>query len=382
MTSSLLVMLAIGITSLAAASTPLAAATLPPEVVVLLLLAAAVRMAAYPLHLWLAPDSIARDRGGQLLLSGGGLVTGAWLLGRLAALGAARWLADPVWIPIFTAAVLAAGVAAWLANRPDRFSLLAAARASWLWLIMAVAPAAISRDALGWALVATVLSLMLLTVGKAIYDHWGWRLPLLLSAITMAGVPLTAGMPAYALAGPTNLITALLWLVGNALALASIFLALRQRDQPASQATTVLAEPPRLNWPVLRLLLALGLCLIPITWWGIQPALLAQAAGFGLIATLPQLLSMFGIMGLISCIAALLLGRSLARLHNTESIMSQTRQAQVSAVFGLGWLRVAGRWLSGWLVNGGRTAIHLLEGESYLGWVILVAVVAWLVFQL
>ena len=146
---SLLVMMAIGITSLSIASTNLASASFPPETVILLLVAAALRMAAYPLHVWLAPDSVARDRGTQLLVNGIGLITGAWLLGRLVVLGAATWLADPVWIPLLTILVLVASIAAWLSRRADRFSMLASARATWLWLAVALAPIVLGRDASG-----------------------------------------------------------------------------------------------------------------------------------------------------------------------------------------------------------------------------------------
>jgi len=245
-TSSMLVMVAIGITSFRQASGTFAAVSLPPETVALLLLAAGIRMAAYPLHLWLAPNSVNRDSGTQLLISAGGLITGGWLLGRLAVLGAATWLADPVWLPVLTVLMLAGGLAAWLSRDRDRFHLLGSARGVWMWLVIAAAPIALSREALGWALAATVLSMMLFAVGSAIRDHWNWHLPLLLAAVTMAGVPLTAGMPAYALAKPGNAAVYLLWLMANGLAVACVFVANRQVKLPLQPATTShLPDPHR-----------------------------------------------------------------------------------------------------------------------------------------
>lgn len=378
-TSSLLVMVAIGITSFRQASASLAAVSLPPETVALLLLAAGIRMAAYPLHLWLTPNSVARDRGLQLLISGGALISGAWLLGRLASLGAMAWLADPVWMPVLTVLLLAGGLAAWLSSDRDRFALLASARASWMWLVIAATGVAISRDALGWALIGTVLSLMLLAVGSAIREHWGWRLPLLLAAITMAGVPLTAGMPAYALAKSGNAAAYFLWLVANGLAVSAIFLANQRGEQAERQPGVNAPESSRLNWPIIRLLSALALCLIPIALWGIQPAALARSAGFGVTASLLELLRLLGVFGLLAVVATLALGWSFAQVLQRRSASTMTWQTRVGYAFGLAWLLHAGRWVFAWIEIGGRTAFHIVEGEGYLGWVILVSVAVWLI---
>ena len=247
-----------------------------------------------------------------------------------------------------------------------------------MWLIVAAAPVAMSRDALGWALVGTVLSLMLLAVGSAIREHWGWRLPLLLAALAMAGIPLTAGMPAYALAKPGNAALYLLWIVASGLAVACIFLA-NQRSRPPREAASA-AEPARLNWPVIRLLSALALCLIPLALWGIQPAALARSAGFGVTASLWESLRLLGIFGLLATAAVVALGWGFAQLLRVGSASALTWQARAGDLFGLAWLLHAGRWLWTWIEIGGRTAFHIVEGEGYLGWVILVAVAAWLIF--
>lgn len=379
-TSSLLVMVAIGITGMRVATATLASAPLPPETVALLLLAAAIRMAAYPMHLWVAPNSVPRDSGTQLLLNAGGLITGGWLLGRLVTLGAATWLADPVWVPLLTLLTLAGGLAAWLARRGDRFALLVAARGSWLWLAAAAAPAAVSQNALGWALAGVVLSLMLLAVGAAIRDHWNWRLPLTLAAVTMAGFPFTAGMPAYALAGSGNAVLFLLWLAASGLALACVFLERRQAAAVAPRASQPPAQPARLNWPMIRLLGALAICLIPILLWGLQPTAFSRSAGFGISLSFFDLLGRLGVFGLLSVAGALALGWGLARALDYQSDTALAWQSQVGYVTGLAWLLHAGRWLFAWIEIGGRTAFRIVEGEGYLGWVLLALIAAWLIY--
>lgn len=383
-TSSMLVMVAIGITSFRQASGTFAAVSLPPETVALLLLAAGIRMAAYPLHLWLAPNSVNRDGGTQLLISAGGLITGGWLLGRLAVLGAATWLADPVWLPVLTVLMLAGGLAAWLSRDHDRFHLLGSARGVWMWLMIAAAPIALSREALGWALAATVLSLMLFAVGSAIRDHWNWHLPLLLAAVAMAGVPLTVGMPAYALASPGNAAIYLLWLVANGLAVACIFVANRQVKLPLQPATASVAapasEPARVNWPVIRLLSALAICLIPIALWGIQTAAFARSAGFGVTSSLLNLVGQLGLFGLLGVAATLALGWGLAQVLRVGSAATLVWHTRAGYALGLAWLLHAGRWLFVWIEIGGRTAFHVVEGEGYLGWVLLLMIAAGLIF--
>ena len=180
-------------------------------------------MAAYPLHLWLVPHCVPRDRGTQLLINGVGLATGAWLMGRGFSLGTAYWMANPIWPPLLAVAVLAAGLAAWAGNRHDRLAMLGSGRATWLWLLLALASAAAGREALAWGLVSVLLGLMLLAIGQSINEQWHWRLPLIMAALTLAGVPLTTGMPVLALAQPANFMLLFLLIVANGLAVACVF---------------------------------------------------------------------------------------------------------------------------------------------------------------
>lgn len=384
---SVLVLVAIGIASQSASTSSLAAAPLPPETLALLLIAAAVRMAAYPLHLWLAPASVPRDRGTQLLITGVGLATGAWLLGRGYSLGAASWMANPLWLPLLAVAVLAAGFSAWAGKRADRLAMLGSGRATWLWLTLALAPVLAGRDALGWGLVSVLLSLMLLAVGQSINEQWGWRLPLFLAALTIAAFPLTTAMPAMALVGSIDLLTMFLLVVANSLAVACVFLSWNMPAGPDSTAVAYRAPaangaaPGRVNWPVIRLLLALGLAIIPSLLWGIFPGRLAESAGFATTFSLGQVFQQLNLIQLAMPVVVLALAFGLAQLLRQPESHPELWRSRLAAVTGLTWVLDGLRWLAKWVEIGWRNALNVVEGEGYLGWIVLFAALAWLIIR-
>ena len=387
-TGSLLVMVAIGITSLPAATASLATAPLSAEALALLLIAAAVRMAAYPLHLWLAPSGVPRDRGTQLLINGVGLATGAWLLGRCYSLGAAYWLANSIWPPLLAVAVLAAGLAAWAGSRRDRLAMVGSGRAVWLWFLLAIAPAAVGRETLGWGMVSVLLGLMLFTVGQAINEQWRWRLPLAVAALTLAGVPLTTGMPVLALTGPVNLLLMFLLIVANGLTVACVFLSWNPPPDPDA------ADPPsrasragrlaegRINWPMFRLLLALALALVPSLLWGLQPSRLAESAGFRMVLSLGQLLKQLGVVGLMESLAVVALGVGLTQALRQPQNRPELWRTRLASVTGLSWALQGLGWLAKWGEIGWRNALGVVEGEGYLGWIVLFLVLAWLIIRI
>ena len=385
---SLLVMVAIGITSLPAATASLATAPLPAEALALLLLAAAIRMAAYPLHLWLAPSGVPRDRGTQLLINGVGLATGAWLLGRCYSLGAGYWLNNPIWPPLLAVAVLAASLAAWSGNRRDRLAMLGSGRATWLWFLLALAPAAAGRDTLGWGMVSVLLGLMLLAVGQSINEQWRWRPPLVVAALTLAGVPLTTGMPARALVGPGNLLLEFLLVIASSLTVACVFLSWNPaRDSeaadPSSRASTaVWLAGGHVNWPVFRLLLALGVALVPSLLWGLQPTRLAESAGFVPVLSLGQLLQRLGFVRLIESFVVVALAVGLAQALRQPENHPELWRARLATVTGLGWALEGLRWIAKWGEIGWRNALGVVEGEGYLGWIFLFLVLAWLIIRI
>jgi hypothetical protein len=385
---SLLMLMAIGITSISVASTSLATARLPAEAMALLLVVAALRMAAYPLHLWLAPSGSGRDRGTQLLINGLGLVTGGWLLGRVFVLGAGAWFSNPLWLPLLIFLTLAAGLAAWTGRERDRLALLSSGRATWLWLVVALAPTATARDALGWAMAGVVLGLALLAVGQTITEQWRWRVPVALAAITLAGLPLTAGMPARALVQPPHLALLLLLVVADGLAVATVLASWKTAPLPAP-ATAAPADRPGsqlrslpVSWPVLRLLIALGLVVVPDVLWGVQPARLAVLAGFSSILSLGDLLRQLGLLQLLAIVAALALGVGFYQVAQQPDSLFKRWQRRLAAAAGLGWILAGLGWLVQWIELVWRNALLVVEGEGYLGWVVLVLLLAvWAVQQ-
>jgi formate hydrogenlyase subunit 3/multisubunit Na+/H+ antiporter MnhD subunit len=385
---SLLLLMAIGITSSTVASTTLATARLPSEVIALLLVVAGLRMAAYPLHLWLAPSGAGRDRGTQLLINGLGIVTGGWLLGRVFVLGAGAWFSNPLWPPLLIFLALVAGLAAWTSRERDRLALLSSGRATWLWLVVALAPTATARDALGWAMAGVILGLALLAVGQAINEQWRWRVPVALAAITLAGLPLTAGMPARALFEPVHLALLLLLVVADGLAVATALASWKTAALPVSASPAPSGQPASqlqilpIDWPVVLLLIASGLVVVPNVLWGVQPARLAVLAGFSSILSLGDLLRELGLLQLLAIAGALALGVGFYQLTQQPDSLFRQWQKRLSTAAGLSWMLAGLGWLMQWIELGWRNALLVVEGEGYLGWVVLVVLLAALVVQL
>ncbi|MCS6842869.1 MAG: hypothetical protein NZ528_00870 [Caldilineales bacterium] len=392
---SLLFTLAIYITNASGVTAPLARATLPPETVMLLGLAAALRMAVYPLHQWLAPGpGAARTLGTGLLLCGVSLVTGGWLLGRLYEAAAGQLLTAPFWPLLLVALTLAAGLAAWATREADCLTLLTSSRGGWLWLTLAMAAPGLGRDALGWGLVTAVLGIALFAVGQVLFTQWGWRLPLLLSGGLLVGAPLLAGFPVRALAPAQGLPLWLLLTAADGLAVASVLAPLyRPRSvadpgpqQPAagrpplspalSLVSPLVGQPGWMNWPLARLLVAFSLIAVPVFVWGLRPELLAQLAGFGVSLTLAEALRLTPPGQWLSMAAALALAVGLAWAAAQPALAAA--RSRLAVFLRLDWALDAALNVLAWLGNVVRMLLRTVEGEGYVGWVALLALLIWL----
>jgi hypothetical protein len=233
-----------------------------------------------------------------------------------------------------------------------------------------------------------VLGLALLAVGQAINEQWRWRVPVALAAITLAGLPLTAGMPARALVDPPHLALLLLLVVADGLAVATVLASWKTTSLPEPAPPAPSGQPvihPRIlsvNWPVVRLLTALGLVVVPNVLWGFQPARLAVLAGFSTILSLGDLLRQLGLLQLLAIVAALALGAGFYQLAQQPNSLFKQWQKRLAAAVGLSWMLAGLGWLVQWIELGWRNALLVVEGEGYLGWVVLVLLLAVLVVQL
>lgn len=382
---SLLLFLAIGITNLGAATASLGSARLPAESVALLLVVAALRMAAYPFHTWLMPGQGGRDRGTQLLLGAVGLITGGWLLGQVYASGAAYWFTNPIWQSLLVACVLGAGIAAWASTGVERFAFLTSSRSSWIWLSMVLAGPVLGRSVLAWSLVTVVFGLALVAVGIAIRDMWRWRVPLLLAIGLLAGVPLLAGFTVRALAAPTNLLTWLLVVLAEALALSSVIAdGWWPGAQPARADAAKLTQAAgflgaRLNWPMIRMMLAFGLLSVPVLLWGIQPGALSSLAGFPLAPSLGELLAAIRPSQWLALVLSLALAVGLAWTSGHAQGPLLRWRPQLAHVTGLSWALDGLLWAWSWLGEAARPVFAIVEGEGYWGWVLMILLLAWAV---
>lgn len=396
---SLLFLLALGITSLTTTTAPWPTAALPAETLALLMAAAALRMGAYPLHLWLVPEQNGRSAGTQLLLTGVAVVTGGWLLGRLHPLGAAYWLSNPIWQPLLVMLALAAGILAWASRRLERLPSLGANRATWLWFSLALATPALGQDVLGSGLVTVVLGLALYIVGDTIRTLWGWRVPLFLALGILAGGPLLPGFAVRAAAAPTSPLLWLLATVSEGLAYACVISAImRPATAPASSAASSTApgwtaqgqrqsslagqladRGAILNWPVMRMVMAFSLLTVPALIWGIWPELLAQLAGFNAAPTLIDLLQAISAERWASLFLSLALGAGLAWVLGQPSSSLARWRDRAAQAMSLGWALNGLLWLTAWAGETARTLLRVLEGEGYLGWIALLMLLLWLV---
>jgi hypothetical protein len=179
----------------------------------------------------------------------------------------------------------------------------------------------------------------------------------------------------------------LLLVVADGLAVATVLASWKTTSLPASAPPASSGQPAShrrilpINWPVVRLLTALGLVAVPNVLWGLQPARLAVLAGFSNILTLGDLLRQLGLLQLLAIVAALALGAGFYQLAQQPDSLFEQWQKRLAAAVGLGWMLAGLGWLMQWIELAWRNALLVVEGEGYLGWVVLV-LLAVLVLQL
>jgi hypothetical protein len=367
----------------------------------LLWLAALIRAGVYPLHFWLI-GSGHLDRAGRLILGVLAPLMGLWLLARLHAGAPREWLHRPEWAALGALALLGSALVAWTEIDEEwRWRWIAINRAS-LVVLAAFLSGSSAPEALVWPVVTFSLGCALLTVGQAVREQLGWRIPVWLAVLALWGLPGTTGFLArWAVVYPTDLPIAIplfgLILLAETLLVAALWQAAYggQVKGPASQLTPTRYHPKNgstlpedrtgADWPLLAgSALAVALLALPLIVWGLHPLGMARVAGW-----LPG--EFFPTLGVALAQARKSVWIGLGISAGLGVVLGVCRQRIFAGM--LGWQRViAGIVSLAWLyqavgfglsvmASGLQYFARLGEGEGYLGWLALGGLVVWVLLR-
>jgi hypothetical protein len=357
--------------------TPLTAQSLGALELALLWLLGLIRAGVYPLHFWLTGPGVTHYAE-RIALALIGPMTGLWLLARVHAIGGAGWLRRPEWAALGALALLSTALVAWSVDSETwRWRWIALNRSS-LAVLAAYVAGLSGALALVWPTVAFVLSVALLAVGQALRERSGWRWGCWIGAAAVWGLPLTPGFLARtALVYPTELSLAIplfaIVLLAEALLFAAVW-------QAAAAPRPIETRANRSNWHILRLWLAFALLAIPLFAWGVAPRLLAAVGGWPRgepFAPLDQVILTARRSVWIGVVVAAAAGAALGIYR--QRIFGQMRgwQTGIAAIVSLEWLYQAVAAGLALAAKGLQYFATLGEGEGYLGWLALAALILW-----
>ncbi|MCC7354401.1 MAG: hypothetical protein IT330_11660 [Anaerolineae bacterium] len=348
--------------------------TLSRTIVVLLAL---LRLGAYPLHLWRDPRA-AQELGPAVALFLLAPTAGLWLLGRAAALGQPGWLLTRQWAALGVFALMGSALAAWTeADDARSIGWVLINRASLGLLAVVLYPAG-GTAAVTWPLISLALGGAALLIGLASDARWGWHLPALAAIVALFGLPFTSGFPLRSslarlgLAPPSG--NVVLW--AGLLLADSLLVAALLRSWQAVRA----GSNPR-PATVARVLLAALLVVPPLLVAGLRPPLVAHLIGldpmiFG-FAPASQLLQVRWSAVRWGLIIPLAFGILLAWGRTRIFAGLRGWQMAVTAVVSLEWVYRSGRRAAAIIASALRGAVAMVEGEGYLGWLVLAGLVIW-----
>jgi hypothetical protein len=357
--------------------------TLPPETLFLMLLASAIRSGVYPFHLWLLPRTRNMLNLSERLLDHmAPVLCGLWLFGWTFQLGAAAIVVSPFVLTLLALTLLATAVAAWTAEDQLHyvtFVLIGSAGVAVLAGGLAENP---GPAGMFWATTAFALGGGLWLVGDQVWRAWGWQLPVSFGALALAGAPFTPGF----LAQPSlaRLLTGgivfwpvfLLYVIAQGILVAALLRSWSTPEQAAAQDL-----PQSYTVRLLLASLALGL---PLAISGILPQFTETLAGMH--DTIPPELgnppsAVAGISVWITLGLPLLLGFGLVWLRPRIWPRLGEWPNRISRFSQLEWLFRLSMWGIDRMAVAGNNAVHVVEGAGYLGWFLILMLIAFLLFR-
>lgn len=359
--------------------------------VLALLLAALLRCGAYPFHIWLLSQG---QRGPSSFVTVHLIapLTGLWLLGRAHGLAGPYYRLQPAWAAVGVLGLLGSGLAAWLTDEEgSRTAWVAINRVSLAVLATALASVQ-GLAAMAWPLTMWALGVGSLVVGQAIRRRWGWRPLLGLAVLTLIGFPGTPGFPARWVLSQLSALPVLfspLWLLAllaEALIAAALLPALPGggMEKRRNEGVPLLS---RSSAPLLLCLLIPAVLLaVPLLVWGLQPSSLASFAGLSMDVSLFQPLTvqvrLISPLAWVSLILPWIVGALLAWKKDLFLAGRHSSQEALRRMARLEW----GRRALGWIVERVADVLRgigaVVEGEGYLGWLGLAALLGWLLWNL
>lgn len=353
--------------------------TLPTDVVILIALAAAIRAGIYPFHLWLTPYRRAQVTISERLLEHlVPVLCGLWLLGWALRLGDKNLWAQFQVIALLLLAFLGSALSAWTAkSKADHTTLVLITSAS-LAAINGVLAYNIGPSAMIWATTAFALGGALWLIGEQVWLGWGWQVPVSVGAATLIGIPFTPGFltqPATArLLTSGSIFTLLfgLYILAQMLQIAAL---LRSWEEVERQV--ILFQPGEM----IRLLVACIAIGLPLAVAGFLPRTVAAMASLpeSIPPTLgnpPSVVAPLAVW--ITLVTPLLLGIITVMLRPQSWSLLRNWPDRIHGLVCLDWLFQLGWWGMGRVSDGWGSAVRVVEGAGYVGWLIVFVLMGYL----